>query len=145
MKFGFTVGEVEQQQEQNFPDSSLEPYRRNLVRLAKEGDSDAFARLYDHYVDRVNGFMYLNVANEQTAEDLTARVFLKAWKSIHCYEPDELPFSTWLYMIARDAVMEFSGNRSHAAVKEILSPADEGLQAFERIEPCPDSSAGAIQ
>jgi len=112
-------------------------YQRGLVERAKLGDADAFARLFDLYADRVYDFMYFHVSNEHSAEDLTARVFLKAWRSIGCYEPEQPTFGVWLYLIARRAVIEFRQKQLRGqAVTEILSPTDEGLTAFELTEPC---------
>jgi DNA-directed RNA polymerase specialized sigma24 family protein len=114
-----------------------DPHQRGLIALAKAGDSNAFARLYDFYADRVYDYMYFHVASEQTAEDLTARVFLKAWKNIGCYEQDRPAFGAWLYLIARNAVFEFKRQRQGGSVvMEIVSLADEGLAGYEPFRPC---------
>ncbi len=114
-----------------------EGYSRDLLVRARAGDSEAFARLFDLYADRVFDYMYFQVGNRDVAEDLTARVFLKAWRNITCYAADDEPFSVWLYLTARKAVLEYSRSQQDAApVKEILTPADEGLDAFQSAEPC---------
>jgi RNA polymerase sigma-70 factor, ECF subfamily len=116
-------------QESPTSDGMAEPFRRALVQRSKDGDSDAFARLFDFYVERVFRYMYFHIANEQSADDLTARVFLKAWKNILCYEAGQLPFGVWIYRIARTALMEFVRNRGGApSITEIVSPMDEGLE-----------------
>lgn len=121
-------------------DGMPDAYERGLVERAKLGDSDAFARLFDFYADRVYNFMYFHVSNEHSAEDLTARVFLKAWRSIACYEPGQPALGAWLYLIARRAVIDFRQKQSRGqAVTEILSPMDEGLAAFELTEPCTET------
>ncbi len=126
--------------------SALKPRQRQLMTLAKAGDADAFAILYDDYVDRVYGYMYFNLANAQTAEDLTARVFSKAWNNLQWYEPDQTPFSVWLYHIAREAVLQFNGDRSDSGtIKEILAPADEGLPSIGPARSSDDSPPTPIQ
>jgi DNA-directed RNA polymerase specialized sigma24 family protein len=62
-----------------------ERYRRQLIDRACSGDSVAFARLYDFYAERVYAHMQFHVDNDQAAEDLTARVFLKAWRRMPCF------------------------------------------------------------
>lgn len=114
-----------------------EGYGSDLLRRARSGDSEAFARLFDFYADRVFDYMYFHVGDEPAAEDLTARVFLKAWRNILCYQPDREPFRVWLYLMARQAVIDYSRSQQGTSlVKEILSPADEGLGVFESAEPC---------
>ena len=52
-----------------------------LVREAKSGDSEAFGTLYDAYLERIYRFVYFRVEDQQTAEDITSQVFLKAWEN----------------------------------------------------------------
>ncbi len=74
---------------------------------AIKGDSDAFAKLYDSYIDRVYRFIYFRVSNEQTAEDLSSQVFLKAWENLARYEIRGLSFGAWLFRIARNLVIDY--------------------------------------
>ena len=53
-----------------------------LVSQAKTGDSDAFGKLYDSYLERIYRFIYFRVEDQQTAEDITSQVFLKAWENL---------------------------------------------------------------
>jgi RNA polymerase sigma-70 factor, ECF subfamily len=83
---------------------ALEDERR-LVDLAKAGDGDAFATLYEAYFERVYRFIYFRVTDELVAEDLASQVFLKAWQNLHRYRPHG-PFLAWLYAIARNSVID---------------------------------------
>ncbi len=112
------------------------PELRKLLAGAAAGDSLAFARLYGFYSARVYAYIYFNVGDEQTADDLSARVFLKAWRSIHCCDLHEQPFDAWLYLIARGVLVDFAAQGGVSAVKDILSPADEGLPPFDGDGPC---------
>ncbi len=112
-------------------------YDRELVERAQAGDADAFARLFDAYSGRVFRYMRFHVGDDRLAEDLTARVYAKTWSSLPCYELDRPPFGAWLYMIAREAVIDFS--KSHdgeGKIKEILSPTERGLEEYEHTPPC---------
>ena len=53
-----------------------------LVRQAKAGNSESFGQLYDAYLERIYRFVYFRVEDQQTAEDITSQVFLKAWENL---------------------------------------------------------------
>ncbi len=84
------------------PSSELE-----LTQRAVSGDPDAFAALYDFYVEQIYRFILFRVGNEQTAEDLTSQVFLKAWNNLSSYQIRGLPFKAWLFRIARNSVIDY--------------------------------------
>ena len=118
-------------------DGAADRYQPGLLRRARAGDADAFARLYGFYADRIYGYMHFHVEDEQTAEDLTARVFLKAWRRIDLYRPDGEPFHAWLHQEARRALLEYShSQRNPALMKEIISPVEVG---FEQPVPRPQA------
>jgi RNA polymerase sigma factor (sigma-70 family) len=128
---------IVQRRDPQFAEPVPERYRRELIERACLGDSIAFARLYDFYAERVYAYMHFHVADKRATEDLTARVFLKAWRNIRCFDDDRSPFSVWLYLIARNAMLEYGRtHRDQVLVKEIIAPADEGLDAFEPFETC---------
>ncbi len=124
-------------EETNPLDNLAEEYDRRLVERLQAGDGEAFARLYDSYADRVLGYIYFHVEDKQTAEELSEWVFGTVRRNIHCYEPGNPAFPIWLYMIARQAVIEFSRRRREAdSITEIMSPTDKGLAAYEPFRPC---------
>jgi DNA-directed RNA polymerase specialized sigma24 family protein len=126
-----------QRQQPEFTEPVPEPELHDLLQRSRSGDSLAFAALYAFYSGRVYDYARFNLGDEQAADDLAARIFLKAWRSIHCYDPGREPFSVWLYLVARRELLDFSHSRSDgAAVKEIVSPADEGLAAWDTDDPC---------
>src|SRR5437867_11049332 len=54
-----------------------------LVDRARDGDPDAFASLYDRYVERVYRFVLYRVHGDSAlAEDVTSEVFLRALRKI---------------------------------------------------------------
>jgi len=110
------------------------PEEADLVRHAKFGDHDAFARLYDGYVERVYRYIYFRVEDDLTAEDLTSQVFLKAWENLGRYQPGGL-FLAWLYTIARNTVIDHYRTRKQMVpLEEVSSLAVEKDGLEKRME-----------
>ena len=88
---------------------SLEPRAciEELVSKAQNGDSDAFALLYQEYVRPIYRYTYVRVGgNAEQAEDLTQEVFLKALNNIGRYRDNGKPFVSWLFRIAHNLVID---------------------------------------
>jgi RNA polymerase sigma-70 factor (ECF subfamily) len=84
-----------------------EQEQRELIRLAKECDPSAFARIYEHYYEDIYNYVCHRVPLTSTAEDLTAEVFLKALESIDSYTFRGVPLLAWLFRIARNTVVDY--------------------------------------
>ena len=80
---------------------------KTIIQDAVKGESSAFGLLYDHYQPQIYRFVFLKVSRREEAEDLTHQVFLNAWQNIRKYQDLGFPFSSWLYRIARNAVIDF--------------------------------------
>jgi RNA polymerase sigma-70 factor (ECF subfamily) len=78
------------------------PEIKALVRQAASGDFEAFGSLYSIYLDRIYRYIYYQVKDKMTAEDITEDVFVKAWKVIRSCRGREDTFQAWLYRIARN-------------------------------------------
>src|SRR5438105_3700139 len=76
-----------------------------LVRLAGR-DPDAFARLYDRFVQKVYRYAYRRVRSHADAEDITAQVFRRALEGIAGYDERGAPFGAWLFRIARNLLVD---------------------------------------
>lgn len=96
----------------------LIPTETQLVEKAKKGDSHAFAKLYDAYVDEIYRFIFYRVDDQQTAEDLTSQLFLKAWDGLGRYQLRGSPFKAWLIQIARNLVIDYYRTRKATAPLE---------------------------
>ncbi len=99
---------------------ALEDEQR-LVDLAKSGNGEAFAQLYEAYFDRVYRFIFFRVTDDQVAEDLASQVFLKAWENLHRYHPKG-PFLAWLYAIARNTVIDNYRTRKQTVSLDEAAP-----------------------
>ncbi len=77
-----------------------------LVERAQGGDSEAFALIYDRYLDTVFRFIYFRVGSRPLAEDLTADTFLRALKRIGSFTWQGRDLGAWLVTIARNLVAD---------------------------------------
>ena len=79
---------------------------RQLVLQAQSGNAEAFGQLYDAYMERIYRFIYFRVEDQQTAEDITSQVFLRAWNNLDRFRLGRTPYLAWLYTIAHNAVID---------------------------------------
>jgi RNA polymerase sigma-70 factor (ECF subfamily) len=78
---------------------------QRLVELAQGGDSQAFGRLYQRYVDRVYSFVAFRVCDPVLAEDLTQEVFIQAMRGLGSFDWRG-SMAPWLLRIARNTVID---------------------------------------
>ena len=77
-----------------------------LIAHARQGDRDAFSQLYERHVQAIHRYVGLRVNDNHLAEDITADVFVRALEGIEKFDYRGVPFSAWLYRIARDRVVD---------------------------------------
>lgn len=95
-----------------------------LIASASDGDKTAFSVLYNHYVAQIYRFVYVKTNSKPEAEDVTHDVFLSAWQNIGGYRHKGFPFSSWLYQIARNKIID------HYRTKKFTAPIDETTEGI---------------
>ena len=105
------------------------------VRRAQEGDSEAFAKVYDMFFLQVYRYTAFRVPAE-AAEDLVADIFVKAWEKLHTYKARKnVPFGAWLFRIARHTVIDaYRTHRGFEEVPETLADTDVFNKATTKVE-----------
>lgn len=78
-----------------------------LIQRAIKGGASAFGSLYDYYQPKIYRFVLIKVGRREEAEDLTHEVFKNAWQNISNYKHLGFPFSSWLYKIARNQIVDY--------------------------------------
>ena len=78
-----------------------------LIKEAQAGEVDAYGELYKRYIDIIFRYLRCRVPDEHTAEDLTETVFLRAFEKLDGYKDRGHPFSTYLYRVARNQLVDF--------------------------------------
>jgi RNA polymerase sigma-70 factor (ECF subfamily) len=109
---------------------------KEAVRLAQQGDSEGFERLYQLHSRRVYGLCLRMVKNPMEAEDLTQDAFLQTFRKIQTFRGDSV-FSTWLHRLTVNIVlMRLRKKRSEISLDETLEPNDESRRpSVELSEP----------
>jgi RNA polymerase sigma-70 factor, ECF subfamily len=92
----FTPGEAVQV----YPDET------DLILRAKAYDPDALGTLYERYYQGIYRYVYYRVGDSCLAEDLTGDIFMKMLHGMESYSIQGVPFSAWLYRIARNRIID---------------------------------------
>lgn len=77
-----------------------------LVASSQKGDSKSFGQLYDIFVQPIYRYVYYRIGRSE-AEDLTEMIFLKTWEHIGKYRRGESSFSSWIFRIAHNVVVDY--------------------------------------
>ncbi|MFH1647089.1 MAG: sigma-70 family RNA polymerase sigma factor [Chloroflexota bacterium] len=84
----------------------------SLIRRAQQRDQMALTQLYEENFDRIYRYIVLKIGDRTEAEDMTQQVFLQALKAISSYRFKGMPFSSWLYRIAHNQVVDYLRKKS---------------------------------
>lgn len=80
---------------------------KKLVQQAQKGDPLAYGRLFRKFYKKIYNYISFRVSQREDVEDLTTKVFLKGWENIQKYKEIGFSFSTWLYRIAHNLVIDY--------------------------------------
>jgi len=84
-----------------------------LVRAAQDGDTDAFGRLYERYVDVVFRYVLFRVGDRSLAEDVTSETFMRALRRISTVSYQGRDVGAWFVTIARNLVLDHVKSSRH--------------------------------
>ena len=105
-----------------------------LIRAAVGGDSSAFGSLYDRYQPAIYRFIVVKVGSREEAEDITHHVFLSAWQKVSTYKHRGHPFSSWLYQIARNMVIDHYRAKHDDVSLDKLGPESSIIPAVAQLD-----------
>ena len=76
-----------------------------LARVADK-DMEAFDVLYHRYVRSFFGLALRRLRNRPEAEEVTQEAFTAVWRSAKSYRPERGSAGGWLYIVARNAILD---------------------------------------
>jgi len=98
----------------------------DAIRLAQEGNAEAFEFLYRMHSRRVYALCLRMVSNTAEAEDLAQEAFLQLFRKIQTFR-GESAFSTWLHRLAVNVVLMKLRKKSlpETSLEEVTEPDEE--------------------
>ncbi|MFT5861109.1 MAG: RNA polymerase sigma-70 factor (ECF subfamily) [Flavobacteriaceae bacterium] len=109
------------------------------IREAKE-DAERFGPLYTKYHEQIFRYVYQRMDDQELAFDVTSQVFIKALSNLHKYEFRGVPFSSWLYRIAKSELYQAFRDRKARRTVNV-----ESIHLFEMIEDIDDSDTSELK
>jgi RNA polymerase sigma-70 factor (ECF subfamily) len=85
-----------------------------IERMRTDDSGEAMRALYRTYAGELFGFALNALGERGSAEDVVQEVFTRAWRHAGAYDPGRASVRTWLYQIARNAIIDA---RRRAAVR----------------------------
>jgi len=79
-------------------------HEQEWIVRAKQGDQQAFHRLYESHHRRIYALCWRMLADKDSAEDVCQEVFVQLWQKINNFR-GESKFSTWLHSVATNVVL----------------------------------------
>lgn len=108
----------------------MEPDDKKLIEDYLEGDREALAELIQHNLKLVYRFVFRMVGDPQDAEEITQDTFVKLWRNIKKFNPEQ-NFRTWLLSIAHNTAIDLLRKRKSFVFSDFDT--EEGLGIEETI------------
>lgn len=111
------------------------PTDEELVKLARDGDAEAFDVLFERYKERVYRAVYHLTANREDTNDLVQESFIKAYRSLRGFKGN-CSFYTWVYRIAVNTALNFTKHRAHypKLSLEMMDDEAQDSEVFKRFK-----------
>jgi len=110
-----------------------------VVLAARSGAEWAWTRIYQDISPLILG--YLRAHRIPEPEDLTAEVFLQMVKSLANFEGDETAFRSWVFVIARNKVID---QARHSKRRPVDPTEDDTLQSHAQVGHVENEAIGNI-
>jgi RNA polymerase sigma-70 factor (ECF subfamily) len=97
--------------------------------------NEQFGAIYDQYIEKIYRFVYLKVNTEEIAQDITSKVFLRAWEAYSKPKNEIVNMGAFLYKVAGNAVIDHYRERGRTNVVSsdaIPEVADQGADIHEK-------------
>ena len=96
-----------------------------LIARTAEGDRNAFEELYRRFARPVLSQARRRLLDRGRAEDAMQETFAAVWRSARTYRPERGPGAPWLYMVARNAIVDQTRLRVEPAADAPDTPSNQ--------------------
>jgi RNA polymerase sigma-70 factor, ECF subfamily len=97
---------------------------QGLIRAAQNGSEQALGEIYDAYVDKIYRYLLYRVDCAETAQDLTAEVFLRVVEGLGGYQDRDVPVLAWLYRIAYARLIDYYRDTNRIGKQQSIETID---------------------
>lgn len=80
----------------------------------QKGNVENFGFIFDNFYKKIYQFVYYRTLHKETAEDLTSMIFVKILEHISKFNKEKAQFSTWIFQIARNTVIDHYRSKKEA-------------------------------
>ena len=89
------------------PKEDLLPAVQQQIIEDFKSNTDAFSRVYDFYFERIFRYLLKRTMSAETAYDLTADTFIKAFENFGKFQWTGVSIKVWLYRIAINSLKNY--------------------------------------
>jgi len=113
----------------------------NLMQKYLAGDEEAFQLIYKKYSGKVFSYLLKRTKNQELAEDIFQRVWLKFHRSRSAFK-ETFPLLQWIYVISRSTLIDFYRSKKNsgehisldqAFLKDLSSKTDDEILKNENL------------
>lgn len=111
-------------------------FSRMLSDVANDKNRAAFSTLFAHYAPKVKSLAVRMGADTHAAEEIVQDTFLSVWRAAKTYDPKQAAASTWIYTVARNAVIDRLRRQGRPEIgpSDLMFEAEEEPHADARID-----------
>ena len=75
--------------------------------------ADIITELYNEYYSKIYKYTLFRVVDPDTTDDLVSEVFEKVLAKYYTFNPSQAKFSTWLFTIANNTIINFHNKKNY--------------------------------
>ena len=105
-----------------------------LYKIVTKKDADAFAVIYNSYVERIYRFVYFKLGSREEAEDATNDIFLRTWHYLINGQSKQVKsVSGLLYTIARNVVVDMYRDKARRQTVSLQNEEVEKISSSDNV------------
>jgi len=129
------------------PVVNMQDLEEQIIERCQKGNIGEFATLYENYFEKIYRFVCYRIRDKQIAEDITSQTFLKALKGISRFSAEKGNFSSWIYRIAHNNIIDYyRGNRPNLDISKMWKlHSSDNLEKEAEIQEKMEQALNALQ
>ena len=109
---------------------------QQLIADYHKEDEQALALLIDRYMRAIYSFSYRLTGNADDAQDVTQESFVKMWKHLHAYRPEQ-SFRAWIFRIAHNTAIDLLRKKKGVPLSYFDTASGENVLENTSEDPAP--------